>query len=76
MKEELILQKYTRALFEVADEQNALDQVYKGLQQIDSAFQAEEMLLNQERGKNWEYRVVASNKADDGPASNTVGVVL
>ena len=39
MKEELILQKYTRALFEVADEQNALDQVYKGLQQIDSAFQ-------------------------------------
>ena len=38
MKEELILQKYTRALFEVADEQNALDQVHKGLQEIDAAF--------------------------------------
>ena len=34
------------------------------------------VLINQERGKEWEYRVIAGNKAGDGPASNTVAVVL
>jgi len=38
VKEELILQKYARALFEVADEQNSLDEVNKGLQRIDTSF--------------------------------------
>lgn len=38
MKEELILQKYTRALFEVAEEQNALEAARKGLQRIDAGF--------------------------------------
>lgn len=38
MKEDLILQKYTRALFEVADEQNALEEVQKDLQGMKISF--------------------------------------
>jgi len=38
VKEDLILQKYTRALFEVADEQNALDEVEKDLQGMKFSF--------------------------------------
>ncbi len=34
------------------------------------------MNTNQERGKEWEYRVIAANKAGDGPVSNTVAAVL
>lgn len=33
-------------------------------------------LANQERGKTYEYRAIALNKAGEGPASNTVEVVL
>lgn len=35
-----------------------------------------ETTLNQERGKDWEYRVIASNKAGEGMPSNTVAAVL
>ncbi|MCK5860956.1 MAG: fibronectin type III domain-containing protein [Candidatus Hydrogenedentes bacterium] len=40
------------------------------------AMVTEQRLDNQERGKEWEYRVRAVNKAGDGPASNTVMAVL
>ena len=33
-------------------------------------------IIDQPRGKELEYRIVAVNKADDGEASNTVMVVL
>ncbi len=33
-------------------------------------------LHNQERGKEWEYRVIAANKAGEGEPSNTVMAVL
>ncbi len=39
MKEELILRKYTRALFEVAEEQGLLEQVQKGMKRIQSNFE-------------------------------------
>ena len=45
-------------------------------QEIKTAYESEIVLINQERGKEWEYRIVAGNKAGDGPASNTVAVVL
>ena len=32
--------------------------------------------MNQERGKEWEYRVIAVNKAGEGELSNTVMAVL
>ena len=33
-------------------------------------------LSNQERGKEWEYRVIAVNKASEGRPGNTVMPVL
>ena len=42
----------------------------------DVAFETEFTLSNQERGKEWEYRVIALNKAGAGMPSNTVMAVL
>lgn len=38
--------------------------------------ETEVTLNNQERGKEWEYRVIAINKAGEGAASNIVSAVL
>ncbi len=43
---------------------------------VSLAIESEAMLTGQERGKDWEYRVIATNKAGEGLASNTVGAVL
>jgi len=43
---------------------------------VSMAIESEATLNNQERGKDWEYRVIATNKAGDGVPSNTVAVVL
>ena len=40
------------------------------------AIESEITLSNQERGKEWEYRVIAVNKAGEGTPSNTVMAVL
>ena len=40
------------------------------------AIESEIILTNQERGKEWEYRVLAVNKASEGQPSNTVMAVL
>ena len=40
------------------------------------AMETEAMLHNQERGKDWEYRVIAVNKAGEGIPSNTVAAVV
>ncbi len=40
MKNDIIIHKYTRALFETADENGVLDEVQKGLQRIDSTFKS------------------------------------
>jgi len=40
------------------------------------AIQSETALTGQERGKEWEYRVIAVNAAGEGPPSNTVAAVL
>lgn len=45
-------------------------------QEVKTVFESEATLTGQERGKEWEYRVIAANKAGDGPVSNTVAVVL
>ena len=45
-------------------------------QEVKTVFESEATLTGQERGKQWEYRVIAANKAGDGPVSNTVAVVL
>ena len=43
---------------------------------VSMAIESEATLNNQERGKDWEYRVIATNRAGDGTPSNTVAVVL
>jgi len=40
------------------------------------AIESEATLNNQERGKDFEYRVIATNKAGEGTPSNTVAAVL
>lgn len=40
------------------------------------ALESEATLNNQKRGKDWEYRIIATNKAGEGVPSNTVAVVL
>ncbi|UCC29353.1 MAG: fibronectin type III domain-containing protein [Phycisphaerales bacterium] len=40
------------------------------------AIERQTTLSGQERGKEWEYRVIAVNKAGEGEASNTVMAVL
>ena len=40
---------------------------------ITIAFESEAMLTGQVRTTDWEYRIIASNKAGDGPPSNIVG---
>ena len=40
------------------------------------ALESEATLNNQERGKDWEYRVIAVNKAGEGVPSNTVAAVV
>ena len=40
------------------------------------AVESEITLTNEERGKDWEYRVVAVNKVGEGEPSNTVMAVL
>jgi hypothetical protein len=43
---------------------------------ISMAIESEATLNNQERGKDWEYRVIATNKAGESVPSNTVAAVL
>ncbi len=40
------------------------------------AIETEATLNNQERGKDWEYGVIAVNKAREGIPSNTVAAVV
>ena len=47
-----------------------------GLMVVSIAIESEATLNNQERGKDWEYRVIATNKAGEGVPSNTVAAVL
>jgi len=44
--------------------------------EITTVFEAEVSLTDQPRGKEYEYRIIAANKAGDGEPSNTVMVVL
>ena len=43
---------------------------------IGLAIDSETTLNNQERGKDWEYRVIAVNKAGEGVPSNTAAAVV
>ncbi|MDF1545179.1 MAG: fibronectin type III domain-containing protein [bacterium] len=43
---------------------------------VATAVITEATLVDQERGKEWEYRIVAINKAGEGEPSNTVMAVL
>ena len=43
---------------------------------VGMAIETEATLNNQERGKEWEYRVIAANKAGEGEPSNAVMAVL
>ncbi len=43
---------------------------------ISLAMESEATLNNQERGKDWEYRVIAVNKAGEGTPSNTAAAVV
>jgi len=43
---------------------------------VSMAIESEATLNNQERGKDWEYRIIATNKAGESIPSNTVAAVL
>jgi len=43
---------------------------------VSMAIESEATLNNQERGKDWEYRIIATNKAGESTPSNTVAAVL
>lgn len=43
---------------------------------VSMAVESEATLTGQERGKDWEYRVIATNKAGESAPSNTVAAVL
>ena len=43
---------------------------------VSMAIDSEATLNDQERGKDWEYRVIATNKAGESVPSNTVAAVL
>ena len=43
---------------------------------VGMAIESEITLTNQERGKEWEYRVIAVNKSGEGQPSNTIMAVL
>ena len=43
---------------------------------VGPAMEGKTTLTDQERGKEWEYQVIAVNKAGVGEASNTVMAVL
>ena len=43
---------------------------------VHMAIESEATLNNQERGKDWEYRVIATNKVGESAPSNTVAAVL
>jgi len=43
---------------------------------VSMAIESEAMLNNQERGKDWEFRIIATNKAGESIPSNTVAAVL
>ena len=43
---------------------------------IDLSMKTETTLTDQERGIDWEYRVIAANKAGEGMPSNTVAAVV
>lgn len=43
---------------------------------IGMAIETESTLNNQDRGKDWEYRVIATNKTGESVPSNTVAAVL
>ena len=77
MKEDLILQKYTRALFEVADEQNALDQTRKDLQRIGSSFhdvpELAEILVSPQAA--WTQKVQLAETLTKGLSSFVVNFV-
>jgi len=52
--------------------------ILQALQRIDvaTAIETEATLVDQPKGKELEYRIIAINKAGDGSPSNTVMVVL
>ena len=43
---------------------------------VNMAIESEATLNNQERAKDWEYRIIATNKAGESIPSNTVAAVL
>ncbi len=43
---------------------------------VGMAMESKTTLANQERGKEWEYQVIAVNKAGEGAPSNSVMAVL
>ena len=59
MKNDIIIRKYTRALFETAEENGVLDEVHKGLQRVDSTFKSlpelEEFLTSPQT--DWKHKL-------------------